>query len=264
MRDIYRRRFGADSSVIPYCWTELRPSTDPAVLDRFGLEPGGYCLVAGRLIPENNIAEIAAGYLATNPNRPLAVLGAAPPRSAVPGQLHALGGAPGLLRLLGHVDDRSTFARLVASAAAYFHGHSVGGINPSLLEAMGCGARVVALDTAFNRQALGSAGTYFSLSASGPAPSLPEAVAALAAENDDVTTSLRDSARTRAQTRFALADVAGAYEDLLRDVASLQSRWDTARISTRWERDAGEGGSDAAGVQSGDASLSGRSVERSL
>ena len=44
----------------------------------------------------------------------------------------------------------------------YFHGHSVGGTNPSLLEAMGCGCRIAAHENAFNKSVLGEEGEYFS------------------------------------------------------------------------------------------------------
>ena len=45
---------------------------------------------------------------------------------------------------------------------AYFHGHSVGGTNPSLLEAMSCGCFILAHDNAFNRGVLGGEAIYFS------------------------------------------------------------------------------------------------------
>ena len=43
----------------------------------------------------------------------------------------------------------------------YFHGHTVGGTNPSLLEAMGCRALIVANDNIFNKSVLGADAYYF-------------------------------------------------------------------------------------------------------
>ena len=43
----------------------------------------------------------------------------------------------------------------------YFHGHSVGGTNPSLLEAMACNCNIVAHDNIFNREVLQENGKYF-------------------------------------------------------------------------------------------------------
>ena len=44
----------------------------------------------------------------------------------------------------------------------YFHGHSVGGTNPSLLEAMAAGSRIIAHNNEFNKAILGLEGLYFS------------------------------------------------------------------------------------------------------
>jgi glycosyltransferase involved in cell wall biosynthesis len=46
-------------------------------------------------------------------------------------------------------------------AAAYLHGHSVGGTNPSLLEALACGSLVIAHDNPFNREVARDAAEYF-------------------------------------------------------------------------------------------------------
>lgn len=235
MRDLYRERFGADSTVVPYCWTELEPAPVPAALAGFGVGAGGYCLAAGRLVPENNIVEMAAAYAGVESPLPLVVLGAAPPRSPVLEQLEDLAAGDPRIRLAGHVDDRAVFAALVANAAAYLHGHSVGGINPSLLEAMGCGARIVALDTPFNRQALGAAGTYFTLGPDGAG--FGDAVGGRLAEPADTTASYREAARKRARDHFSLAAVADGYERVLAAAAGLSSRWATTRLATAWDED---------------------------
>ena len=47
-------------------------------------------------------------------------------------RLHDLASRDERIRVLGHVDDRSEFFHLLGAARAYLHGHSVGGMNPSL------------------------------------------------------------------------------------------------------------------------------------
>jgi glycosyltransferase involved in cell wall biosynthesis len=44
----------------------------------------------------------------------------------------------------------------------YFHGHSVGGTNPSLLEAMAAGCTIAAHDNIFNKAILNEQGLFFS------------------------------------------------------------------------------------------------------
>ncbi|HEV3362537.1 MAG TPA: DUF1972 domain-containing protein [Acidimicrobiia bacterium] len=229
MRDIYRAKFGAESTVIPYCWTELEPTGCERVT-AFGVEPRGYFLVAGRLVPENNIDAIAAAYLRSDLPHPLLVLGSANYRSAVEARLSELAESDDRLVLGGHVDDRSLFAALVSEALAYVHGHSVGGINPSLIEAMGCGARIVALDTPFNREALGDAGDYFASPRRGLAPALRE----VASEPAAVGEARRQAARHVARVRFSRRAVADAYERLLARVAHGNRR-SKPTLPTEWD-----------------------------
>ena len=55
---------------------------------------------------------------------------------------------------LGHVDDQRLLTQLWAHSGVYVHGHSVGGTNPALRQALGAGAPTLALDTPFNAEVL--------------------------------------------------------------------------------------------------------------
>lgn len=217
MRDIYRRRFGAESTVIPYCWTRIEPAGTEE-LAAFGVEAHKYFLVAGRLTPENNAAAIARAYIKTDLPFPLVVLGTANYRSPVSRELAELEQADSRVVVGGHVADRRAFALLLRESLGYIHGHSVGGINPVLIEAMGCGARIVALDTLFNREALGDCGDYFS----DPATDLPTVLDRLLSEPSRENDARRRDAGERARTRFSCEAVADAYELLLASAARRQ------------------------------------------
>lgn len=227
MRDIYCRRFGAVSTVIPYCWTGIEPAP-AAALAELGIRPRSYFVVAGRLNPENNVDAIAAAYLRQHLALPLVVLGAANYRSPVAERLEQLRRDDPRLIIAGHVGDRGLFARVLVDAVAYLHGHSVGGINPSLVEAMGCGARILALDTVFNREALADTGDYFASPAA-----LGPLLRAVVAEPDEDNEAKRAAAGARARARFSLEAVADAYETLFATVArgSAQSQHE---LATRW------------------------------
>ena len=54
-----------------------------------------------------------------------------------------------------HLDSLRRFSK------GYFHGHSVGGTNPALLEAMAAGAFIIAHDNVFNRDVLGQDAYFF-------------------------------------------------------------------------------------------------------
>lgn len=229
MRRIYRDEFAADSTVIPYCWTGLEPSESPdrGVFNAIGVRLRSYFLVAGRLNPENNIDKIAEAFAGSSIDQPLVVLGSANYDSPVFRRLTELARWDERILVVGHIADRTAYATLVTRATGYIHGHSVGGINPSLIEAMGCGARVIALDTEFNREALADTGTYFS-----SFEDLPDALS-VAATGDGA--EYRIAARARARAVFSLEVVADAYEELMREVKTRRA-WDSVTIPTRWEQ----------------------------
>ncbi len=215
MKRIYDREFGAPSEVVPYCAPKLLDDSvdeiaEKQVLSDHELSRRDYFITGGRLVPENNIDSIVRSYLASGEERPIAVLGAANYRSPVSIELERLAGLHPNVRLLGHIDDRHDFGVLLRNASMYFHGHSVGGINPSLLEAMGVGARIAAYDTPFNREGLGDTGTYFG----DPERSVADSIVDL--DNAAADTALREAARERAFGEFSVDRICSRYEDLLR------------------------------------------------
>jgi glycosyltransferase involved in cell wall biosynthesis len=66
------------------------------------------------------------------------------------------------IHFLGALYKMETLNILRYFSRLYLHGHSVGGTNPSLLEAMACKALIVAHDNIFNRSVLGDDAFYFS------------------------------------------------------------------------------------------------------
>ena len=226
MRELYRGEFGADSTVIPYGYDPPGPP-DPALLAPFGLSPGGYLLVGGRLVPENNIERIVRRHTGGPGPLPIAVLGAANYDSPVVAALRRLAADDPRVRLVGHVGDRATYLALLAGAARYLHGHSVGGINPSLVEAMGAGARIAALATPFNAEALGTGAELFGDLGAGLDPFL------VAPDDPGDDAVRREAGRARAALEYRVEDVVGAYEVLLRAAAAGPARR-RVTVATRW------------------------------
>ena len=66
-----------------------------------------------------------------------------------------------LIKIESEYDQNITQA-LRQGSSIYIHGHSVGGTNPGLLQAMAANCRIAAHDNVFNRSVLGSKGVYFS------------------------------------------------------------------------------------------------------
>lgn len=155
MTDIYRRQFGVEAATIAY-GANVETSCQPAVLKQYGLQPGRYILVLGRLIPDNNADLSVRAYAAVKTDMPLVIVGDANYKSAFVAALREL--ADGRVRFVGHVDNREHVRELYCNSYAYIHGHEFGGTNPALLTALGCGTCILALDTPFSREVL--AGDY--------------------------------------------------------------------------------------------------------
>lgn len=131
------------------------PGFDPAIAG------GDYFVVVMRMEPENHIREIVRAYLASRASRRLVLIGPSTPffDSEVMPLVEA--DNKGRVLWLGPIYDRVKLQAFRASAYAYLHGHSVGGTNPTLVEACALGRPIIAYGSIFNREVLGSAGTYF-------------------------------------------------------------------------------------------------------
>jgi glycosyltransferase involved in cell wall biosynthesis len=152
------KEYQRNSVFIPY-GAEIPHQYDPAILERWGLTPQGYYLLMARMEPENNIEMIIRGWMDSSKDKPLVLIGN--PGNAFGRQMintfqHEQ------LKFIGAIYDAPVVHSLRHYSALYFHGHSVGGTNPSLLEAMACGALIAAHENIFNRSVLDDRAFYFS------------------------------------------------------------------------------------------------------
>lgn len=124
-----------------------------------GMRPGSYYLVVCRMEPENHVAEIVEGFLQAKTGRRLTLVGDVNLPTPYAQKLREINN-PRVV-MLGAVYDRKKLDAIRAGAHAYLHGHSVGGTNPSLLEAMAVGNVIVAHDNVFNREVTAGNGLFF-------------------------------------------------------------------------------------------------------
>jgi glycosyltransferase involved in cell wall biosynthesis len=149
---LWADEFGRRSTYIPYGGVVGDVGDDRVAA--LGINRSEYILAVARIVPENNISLFLDAWRAMDP-QPVAVLvGSANYRSDLEREVADLARTSSRFRWLGHVSDQELLTALWSNCGAYFHGHSVGGTNPSLLQAMGLGAPVVAVDTAFNREVI--------------------------------------------------------------------------------------------------------------
>ena len=108
---------------------------------------------------DNNIEMVIRGWMASGKSRPLVLMGN--PANSF-GQYLVKQYRHERLLFIGAIYEASVVNALRHYSALYLHGHSVGGTNPSLLEAMAAGCAIAAHDNPFNAAILGEDAAYFS------------------------------------------------------------------------------------------------------
>ena len=163
LKRFYLEEYGADSAFLTY-GAKVAHIEDEArhreILAGYDAEPGGYYLVVARMEPENNVDVIVREFERSAVRKPLLVVGGANYKSAYLERLQQT--TDPRIRFLGPVYEPGHLEALHLGARAYIHGHEVGGTNPSLLGAMGCGNLVLAHDVRFNREVLAGSGLLWS------------------------------------------------------------------------------------------------------
>lgn len=150
---VWNSMFRVKTHFIPY-GAEIVQDPGNERLHNMGLKPGSYVLAVARLVPENNVELLLRAMKLLDPAAPTVIVGSAPTPTALEAELRRLALSSPNFHWLGHVDDDDLLAELWSNCGVYFHGHSVGGTNPALLQALGCGSPTVALDTPFNREVI--------------------------------------------------------------------------------------------------------------
>jgi glycosyltransferase involved in cell wall biosynthesis len=125
-----------------------------------GLSRRAYALMVARFVPENTVAEFFDAAEELSKRWQVVIVGSSGYGGTLDARAQQLTASNELIHWLGRVSDDAKLFGLWQNAGVYFHGHSVGGTNPALVQAMACGAPTVARNTVYNREVLGDAGVY--------------------------------------------------------------------------------------------------------
>ncbi|MGZ7159693.1 MAG: DUF1972 domain-containing protein [Methanobacterium sp.] len=124
------------------------------------LSPGQYWLLVARLEPENNIHIIVDAFSKTRSKYPLIIVGDFTDHDYEK-EIFSLSRNHQNVHFLGSIYDIELLDMLRQNCFGYLHGHTVGGTNPSLLEAMSMGNIIVAHGNQFNKEVCGNCAIYF-------------------------------------------------------------------------------------------------------
>ena len=171
------------------------------------LKKQGYYLAVGRFVPENNYETMIREFMKSKTDRCFAIITTADDRflEQLEQRLHFR--QDPRIRFVGTVYDPELLLKIRRNACGYFHGHEVGGTNPSLLEAMGATPVNMLLDVGFNREVGLDAALYWTKE-DGSLARLIERADTLSPEE---ISRLDTAARERIETAYSWEYISGRY-----------------------------------------------------
>lgn len=196
---------------------ETRKSTlsddDKTLLDWYsqkGLKPKSYYLVVGRFVPENNYETMIKEFMKSNSARDFALI-----TNVGEKFLAELKSKTGFdrdkrIKFVGTVYEPELLKKIRENAYGYFHGHEVGGTNPSLLEALGSTDVNMLLDVGFNREVAKESALYWTKDDG----SLANLVDKADAMNETEINELAQKARQRINDKYSWQYICNKYEEL--------------------------------------------------
>jgi glycosyltransferase involved in cell wall biosynthesis len=152
-----KKDHGANCNVIAYGGDHAVSVATQSIAD-YGL-PSSYAISVCRIEPENNVHMVLEAF-ARQSSLPLVMVGNWASSDYGRGLLERYAGVAHF-HLLGAIYELGILKSLRAGAALYVHGHSAGGTNPSLVEAMHFALPVLAYDCEFNRATTEEKALYF-------------------------------------------------------------------------------------------------------
>lgn len=174
------------------------------------LRAKGYYLVVGRFVPENNYETMLREFMKAKTDKDFALI-----TNVSDKFLEELKEKTGFhkderIKFVGTVYEQELLKKIRENAYGYFHGHEVGGTNPSLLEALGSTDLNLLLDVGFNKEVAEDSALYWSKE--------DRNLAELIEKADQLTTSeiaeFGTKAKRRIEEAYSWEYIAGRYEQV--------------------------------------------------
>lgn len=175
-----------------------------------GLTKKEYYLVVGRFVPENSFEIMIREFMRSNSQKDFAIITNVNDKflNELEENLHFKNDKR--IKFVGTVYDQELLKKIRENAYAYFHGHTVGGTNPSLIEALGSTDLNLLVDVGFNREVAEDSALYWS-SKSGSLASLIDQADQLAF---DEIAKMGRRAKKRVAEEYTWNKICGQYEEV--------------------------------------------------
>ncbi|MCV3327718.1 DUF1972 domain-containing protein [Pediococcus ethanolidurans] len=143
----------------------LLTDEDPKIkdwLNKFNINSKEYYLIVGRFVPENNYETMIREFMNSTTKKDLVIVTNVEHNNffeALKASTHFESDMR--IKFVGTIYDAELLKKIRELAFAYLHGHSVGGTNPSLLEALASTDINLLYDVGFNREVAGKSAIYW-------------------------------------------------------------------------------------------------------
>ena len=172
-----------------------------------GLRRGQYYLLVGRFVPENNYETMIKEYMKSHTEKDFAIITNANPQLQKELEEKLGYQKDKRIKFVGTVYDQELLKKIREEAYGYFHGHEVGGTNPSLLEALGSTKLNLLLKVGFNKEVAEDSALYWTKE--------PGNLAALIDKCEGMDREeLGRKARERIKTAYSWEYISGRYAEI--------------------------------------------------
>lgn len=171
-----------------------------------------YYLVVGRFVPENNYELMIIEFMKSKTDKDLVIV-----TNVEENKFYQVlkretrFEEDSRIKFVGTIYDQELLKKIRENAYGYFHGHEVGGTNPSLLEALAITDLNLLLDVGFNREVAIDGAVYFNKDAG----SLSSLINSVDKETEEYIKSLGRKAKKRIREEYTWDYITKTYEDLL-------------------------------------------------
>ena len=196
---------------------DLTPSilsdTDAKLVDWYkekGLTKKDYYLVVGRFVPENSFEIMIHEFMKSNSKRDFAIITNVNDKflNELESRLHF--SKDKRIKFVGTVYDQELLKKIRENAYAYFHGHTVGGTNPSLIEALGSTNLNLLVDVGFNKEVAENCALYWSRKSGNLAKLIDKADQM----SSDEIVKMGQKAKKRVAEEYTWNKICGQYEEV--------------------------------------------------
>ncbi|KEO73453.1 DUF1972 domain-containing protein [Anditalea andensis] len=154
------KEYHKESVFIAYGGDHVSAVNKDLYLDKYPFLEHKFLFTVCRIEPENNLIMLIEGFLKAQSKVPYVIIGNWEASKFGQHLIEKYGNESNIY-LLNPIYDTLELNALRSNCFYYLHGHSAGGTNPSLVEAMYLGLPIISYDVAYNKASTSEQAIYF-------------------------------------------------------------------------------------------------------